>query len=144
MIGVLLGPLVGRLGGLYLLLLLSIVDVGYGQTVMFDPTPPGWGAFLPARGASRLMLDGAFTTGFERYGYLLLALGWLVGLTLAAVAVFKHRIGAAPPAFVPARPVGEPVDEVENRIRAGGGVDEHGASPKRRTASSELHISRRI
>jgi hypothetical protein len=133
MIGVLLGPLVGRLGGLYLLLLLSIVDVGYGQTVMFHPNPPGWGAFLPARGAGRLMLDGAFTTSFERYGYLLLALGWLAGLTLAAVAVFKHRIGAVPPAFVPARPVGEPVKEVANRLSAsgrGGGVDEHRASPK--------------
>jgi hypothetical protein len=61
MIGVLLGPLVGRLGGLYLLLLLSMVDVGYGQSVMFHPLPPGWGAFLPTRGAGRLLLDGSFT-----------------------------------------------------------------------------------
>jgi hypothetical protein len=94
MIGVLLGPLVGRLGGLYLLLLLSIVDVGYGQTVMFHPNPPGWGAFLPARGGERLMLDGAFTTGFEQYGPLLLGLGWLAALTLAAVWVFRRRTGA--------------------------------------------------
>jgi len=93
MIGVLLGPLVGRLGGLYLLLLLSIVDVGYGQTVMFGPTPPRWGAFLPARGAGRLLVDGAFTTGFEQYGPLLLGLGWLAVLTVAAAAVFKHRTG---------------------------------------------------
>ena len=107
MIGVLLGPLVGRLGGLYLLLLLSIVDVGYGQTVMFNPGPPGWGAFLPARGAGRLMLDGAFTTGFEQYGGLLLGLGWLALLTAAAVAVFRRRIGAiATPALPPSAATG--------------------------------------
>ena len=92
-IGVLLGPLTGRLGGLYLLLLASIVDVGYGQTVMFQPVPPTWGAFLPARAAGKLMLDGGFTSGFEQYGYLLLALGWLAALTTAAVAVFRHRTG---------------------------------------------------
>jgi hypothetical protein len=93
MIGVVLGPLVGRLGGLYLLLLLSIVDVGYGQTVMFHPTPPAWGAFLPARGASRLLLDGAFSTSFEQYAHLLLGLGWLAGLGTATVVVFGRQTG---------------------------------------------------
>ena len=93
MIGVLAGPLVGRLGGLYLLLLLSIVDVGYGQTVMFGPNPPGWGAFLPGRGAGRLLLDGSFTGGFEQYGYLLLALGWLAALTAGAVFIVRHQTG---------------------------------------------------
>jgi hypothetical protein len=53
MIGVLVGPLVGRLGGLYLILLLAFIDVGLGQSVMFADGPPAWGAFLPARGASR-------------------------------------------------------------------------------------------
>jgi hypothetical protein len=96
MVGVLAGPLTGRLGGLYLLLLLSIVDVGYGQTVMFHPNPPGWGAFLPARGAGRLLLDGAFTPSFEQYGHLLLGLAWLGGLTVVALAVFKHQIGVQP------------------------------------------------
>ena len=107
MIGVVLGPLVGRLGGLYLLLLLSIVDVGYGQTVMFGPNPPGWGAFLPARGAGRLMLDGAFTTGFEQYGALLLGLGWLAVLSGAAVAMFRRRTGAiATPVLPPSSVTG--------------------------------------
>jgi hypothetical protein len=93
MIGVLLGPLVGRLGGLYLLLLLSIVDTGYGQTVMFNPLPPSWGAFLPARGAGKLLLDGAFTSGFEQFAYLLLGLAWLGILTVGAVLTFRHQIG---------------------------------------------------
>ena len=94
MIGVLLGPLIGRLGGLYLLLLLSMVDVGFGQTVMFKPVPPTWGAFLPARGAGHLLLDGAFTSSFEQYGQLLLALGWFAALTAAAALTFRHQTGA--------------------------------------------------
>lgn len=94
MLGVLLGPLVGRLGGLYSLLLLSMVDVGYGQTVMFKPVPPTWGAFLPARGAGGLLLDGAFTTSFEQYGHLLLAFAWLAALTAAAALTFRHQTGA--------------------------------------------------
>lgn len=114
MIGVLLGPLVGRLGGLYLILLLAIVDVGYGQTVMFHAVPPGWGAFLPARGAGRLLLDGGFTSGFEQYGNLLLALVWLGALTVAAVLTFRHQTGVrlAPPPRIGGRsarvPLGAP------------------------------------
>ena len=94
MIGVLLGPVVGRLGGLYTLLVLSMVDVGYGQTVMFKPVPPTWGAFLPARGAGRLLVDGAFTTTFEQYGHLLLAFAWLAAVTFAAALTFRHQAGA--------------------------------------------------
>jgi hypothetical protein len=94
MVGVLLGPMVGRLGGLYLILLLAIVDVGYGQTVMFHPLPPAWGAFLPARGAGRLLIDGAFTSGFEQYGHLLVGLGWLAALALAAGLTFRRQTGA--------------------------------------------------
>jgi hypothetical protein len=95
MFGVLLGPLVGRLGGLYVLLLMAIVDVGYGQSVMFQPQPPTWGAFLPARGAGRLLLDGAFTTQYEQYGHLLLALAWLAALSIAALFMFRHQTGTA-------------------------------------------------
>lgn len=43
MVGVLVGPLTGRLGGLYLILLLAFIDVGLGQTVMFPGGPPAWG-----------------------------------------------------------------------------------------------------
>jgi len=93
MIGMLLGPLTGRLGGLYLILLLTLVDVGYGQTVMYNPIPPTWGAFLPARGAGRLLVDGAFSPGFNGVRYLLLAIAWLAVLTAGAAATFRHRIG---------------------------------------------------
>ena len=95
LIGVLVGPLVGRLGGLYLILLLAFIDVGLGQSVMFPSGPPAWGAFLPARGASRVMLDGAFTGRFDQVGYLLLSLAWLAAFTAGTAVVFRRRIGAA-------------------------------------------------
>lgn len=95
MIGVLVGPLVGRLGGLYLILLLAFIDVGLGQSVMFADGPPAWGAFLPARGASQVMLDGAFTARFDQAGYLMLGFGWLAAFTAATAFVFHTRTSAA-------------------------------------------------
>jgi len=47
-------------------------------------TAVAWGAFLPARGASRVMLDGAFTEHFDELRYLLLGLAWLTALTAAS------------------------------------------------------------
>ncbi len=95
MLGVLVGPLTGRLGGLYLLLLLAFIDVGLGQTVMFPSGPPAWGAFLPARGASKALIDAAFTARFDQLGYLALGLAWLAAFTMGTVAVFRRRLGVA-------------------------------------------------
>jgi hypothetical protein len=90
MIGVLLGPLFGRLGGLYLMLVLPFIDAGLAQNPMFDVAPPAWARFLPAHGAVRVLLDGAFTPGFDETGGLLLAAGWLAGITAAAAVVFRR------------------------------------------------------
>lgn len=95
MVGMLVGPITGRLGGLYLILLLAFIDVGLGQTVMFPGGPPSWGAFLPGRGASRVLLDGAFTSRFDETAYLLLALAWLAALMAASAGVFHRRTGRA-------------------------------------------------
>ncbi|WP_372594701.1 hypothetical protein [Actinotalea sp.] len=40
MIGVTIGPLVGPVGGLYLLFLLPFLDVGLARNIMFDAAPP--------------------------------------------------------------------------------------------------------
>jgi hypothetical protein len=159
MVGVLLGPVVGRLGGLYTLLLLSMVDVGYGQTVMFKPVPPTWGAFLPARGAGRLLLDGAFTTSFEQYGHLLLALAWLAALTAAAALTFRHQTGAkltrhtntptgshadtGPAASSPSDIAEGETDARESARPSSSEVDQDRAPvPRRRSSEQELPISR--
>ena len=91
MIGVLVGPLTGRLGGLYLILLLAFIDVGLGQNIMVPGGPPAWGGFMPARGASRVLIDGSFTGRFDEVRYLLLGLGWLVVFTIATVMVYQRR-----------------------------------------------------
>ncbi len=93
MIGVVIGPLVGRLGGLYLMFLLPFLDVGLAQNVMFDAAPPSWAAWMPAHGATRVLIDGAFTPTFDESGGLILTIAWLLGLTAAAATVF-HRTSA--------------------------------------------------
>ncbi len=89
-IGVIVGPVFGRLGGLYVLLVVPFIDIGLAQNAMFDAAPPAWAKFMPAHGAVRVMMDGAFTSSFDETGALLLALGWLLGLTATAAVVFRR------------------------------------------------------
>lgn len=90
-LGVIVGAAVGRLGGLYLMLLLPFIDIGIAQNAMFDIAPPSWAGFLPGHGAVRVLLDGAFTTTFDQSAALLLALGWLAAIAAVSSAVF-HRL----------------------------------------------------
>jgi hypothetical protein len=92
-IGVVAGALAGRLGGLYLMLLLPFIDIGIAQNAMFDLAPPAWATYLPGHGATTLLLDGAFTTSFDQPGALALALGWLLAIGVVAAGVF-HRVAA--------------------------------------------------
>ena len=94
MIGMVLGPLTGRLGGLYLILLLAFIDVGLGQSIMFGDGPPSWGAYLPARGASRVMIDGAFTSQLDEVAALALGVAWLLALVAAAGIVYQRQTGS--------------------------------------------------
>ena len=89
-IGVIVGPVFGRLGGLYLLLMLPFIDIGLAQNAMFDAAPRTWGAYMPAHGAVRVMMDGAFTPTLDEAGALVLALGWLGGLAAMAAFVFRR------------------------------------------------------
>lgn len=91
-IGVIVGPVLGRLGGLYLLLMLPFIDIGLAQNAMFDAAPPAWGRFLPAHGAVRVMMDGAFTPGFDETTALILALGWLIALAATSATVFRRVV----------------------------------------------------
>jgi len=90
-VGVLVGPIFGRLGGLYVLLILPFIDIGIAQNPMFDAKPPTWGQFLPSHGAVRVLVDTAFTPSFDEAGAVLLAIAWLVALSTAAAVAF-HRI----------------------------------------------------
>ncbi len=90
MIGVLVGSVFGRLGGLYLMFLVPFVDVGIAQNIMFSAAPPAWGIVLPGRGSVQTIIDAAFTTSFDRYAMFALALAWIVALTAGTASVFRR------------------------------------------------------
>lgn len=111
-VGVLLGPLTGKLGGIFLILALPFVDIGVAQDPMLSATLPGWGRVLPSHPASMLLLRGAFGAGID-WAQLASALGWLGALGAAATAVFwlqsggRHRSGAGHPSSHPAKTTGD-------------------------------------
>lgn len=94
LLGVLIGPRFGLLGGLYLMLALPFVDIGIAQNAMLDAAPPAWASVMPGHGGVRVLLDGAFTASFDEIGALVLALLWLVGV--AALAAIQFRRLSAP------------------------------------------------
>jgi hypothetical protein len=99
LIGALLAPVFGRVGGVFIAFLLPFLDVGIVQSPMLNPEPTTLSRLLPGYGGSRVLLDGALTTGFDETSPLLVGLVWLAVLT-AAVAVAYRRAGT--PAHLPA------------------------------------------
>lgn len=94
LIGALAGALVGRLGGAYLMFFLPMMDIGIAQDPMFfDGSPQGWATVLPGYGPTRVLIDGAFSQGFEAVGPLLVALLWLVALSVAVVVLLRRSLG---------------------------------------------------
>ncbi|MFF4567336.1 ABC transporter permease [Streptomyces sp. NPDC001435] len=90
LVGVLLGPLFGRVGGVLIAFLVPFIDLGIEQSPMLRPAPPGWAHALPGYGATRVLIDAALTPTFDETGPLLFALAWLTGLTLAAAILFRR------------------------------------------------------
>ncbi len=90
MVGVLVGTLFGRLGGLYIMFLVPFIDICIAQTIMFSAAPPSWGRVLPGRGSVQVLVDGAFTPTFDQLGALVLAAVWIAGLVAASAAVFRR------------------------------------------------------
>ena len=90
LIGVLLGPLFGRVSGVFVAFLVPFLDIGVGQSPMLRGEPAGWARYLPGYGGTRMMIDGALTSRFDETAALLVALAWLAGLTLAAAALFRR------------------------------------------------------
>ncbi|MFD8308362.1 ABC transporter permease [Streptomyces sp. NPDC059690] len=89
LLGVLLGPLFGRVGGVLIAFLLPFIDLGIEQSPMLHSTPPAWAHVLPGYGASRVLTDAALTPGFDETSGLLIASGWAAGLALAVVLLFR-------------------------------------------------------
>jgi hypothetical protein len=90
LIGALLAPLLGRVGGVFVAFLLPFLDIGIVQSPMLHAAPTALSRFLPGYGGSRMLLDGALTRGFDEVVPMLIGLGWLTGL-LAIVALIYGR-----------------------------------------------------
>lgn len=92
MLGVAIGPIFGRVAGVFIAFLVPFLDLGMGQSPMLRAEPPTWAHFMPGYGASRVLLDGGLTDTFDQTGPLLVALAWLVGLSLAAALVWRRPL----------------------------------------------------
>jgi hypothetical protein len=95
MVGVLVGPLFGRVSGVFLAFLVPFLDVGISQSPMLSTQPDEWAHWLPGYGGTRLVLDGALTGSFDERLPLLYAGLWLLGLALAAGLMWR-RTSAVP------------------------------------------------
>ncbi len=97
LIGALLAPVFGRVGGVFLAFLLPFIDLGIVQSPMLHPEPTTLSRFLPGYGGSRVLLDGALTGGFDEAGPLLIGLTWLAALTIAVAFAYRHATAPARP-----------------------------------------------
>jgi hypothetical protein len=97
LMGALLVPIVGRVGGVFLAFLLPFLDIGIVQSPMLHPTPIGLAKFLPGYGGSRMLLDGALSSGFDEFGALLVGLAWVVCLFAAVALLYRRTVAPQPP-----------------------------------------------
>jgi ABC-2 family transporter protein len=92
LIGVILGPLFGRVAGVFIAFLIPFLDLAIAQDPMLYTQPPAWAHALPGYGAFRVLLDGALSGTFGETRSLLIALAWLAGLLAAATVVFRRTM----------------------------------------------------
>lgn len=92
LIGALLAPLFGRVGGVFMAFLLPFLDLGITQTPMLRPQPADWARVLPGYGGIRVLLDGALTRGFDETGSLLLAIAWLAALAILVSLAYRRTV----------------------------------------------------
>lgn len=87
-VGVIVGLLFDELGGVYLMLLVPLVDVLLFQNPLADDVP-GWADYLPGHYGTRALFDAAFTAGIDG-GTVVGATAYAFLLTASSVVVFHH------------------------------------------------------
>lgn len=95
LIGVILGPLFGRVAGVLVVFLVPFLDLGIAQDPMLHATPPAWAHFLPGYGGFRLLTNAVLTHSPAQAGPLLITLAWLAGAAVAASLLFRHTMRTA-------------------------------------------------
>jgi hypothetical protein len=95
LVGVVVGWLFGRVGGVLVAFLLPFLDLAIEQSPMLNPELTTLAHLLPGYGASRVLYDAALTGNFDEAGSLLVGGGWLVGLAVV-VAGLVYRVARRP------------------------------------------------
>ena len=95
LVGALLAPLFGRVGGVFVAFLLPFLDLGITQSPMLHPSPTRLSTLLPGYGGSRVLLDSALTRGFDETVPLLIALAWLTALGVVVAMTYRHATSPA-------------------------------------------------
>ena len=90
LIGALLAPIFGRVGGVFIVFLLPFLDLGISQSPMLHPEPTTLSKLLPGYGGSRVLLDGALTSTWDETLPLLAGLAWLTTLGIAVGLTYRQ------------------------------------------------------
>lgn len=92
LIGVIIGPLLGKVAGVFVAFLIPFLDLGIIQSPMLRPEPQQWAHFLPGYGVTKVLFDTGLTTHFTQIAPLMIGMAWLGGLlVLAAVILVRAR-----------------------------------------------------
>ena len=102
LIGVLIAPVFGRVGGVFVAFLIPFVDVGIAQSPMLRGEPASWAQYLPGYGAYRVLIDGGLTASLDETGPLLIALAWITALAATAFILVRRTIRPSTTDLVPA------------------------------------------
>jgi ABC-2 family transporter protein len=97
LIGALLAPIFGRVGGVFVAFLLPFLDIGIAQSPMLHSEPTTFSKLLPGYGGSRVLLDGALTRTFDETVPLLIGLAWLVTVAVVVGLTFRHATAPTRP-----------------------------------------------
>jgi hypothetical protein len=92
LLGMLIAPLFGRVGGVFIAFLVPFLDIGMGQSPMIRGEPAGWAQYVPGYGAYRILIDATLTADFDQTRALLIAAGWLAVLAIAATILFRRTV----------------------------------------------------
>lgn len=87
LIGVIIGPLLGKVAGVFVAFLIPFLDLGIIQSPMLRPEPQQWAHFLPGYGVNKVLFDTGLTAQFTQSGPLLIGLAWLGGLVVVAALI---------------------------------------------------------
>ena len=90
LLGMLIAPMFGRVGGVFIAFLVPFLDIGMGQSPMLRGEPAGWARYAPGYGGYRVLIDATLTGDFDQTRALLIAVAWLAALAAAATILFRR------------------------------------------------------